>query len=240
MSDTAELVVERDGSTLILTLNRPEKRNALSSNLVEALLAHVTEAATSGVRLLVLRGHGRNFSAGFDFGGFEELSDADLVLRFIRIEQLLQAVYHAPFDTLALAHGKNFGAGVDLVCSCGRRVADETATFQMPGLSFGIVLGTRRYVSRVGHSIARGVLQEGLTFDASAGEASGFITARAEQAEWSNVIKKSEQAATRLSAISACRLYGSTVVDSRAADMADLVESASSPSLKKRIHAYRK
>jgi enoyl-CoA hydratase/carnithine racemase len=237
---TDELLAERQGSTLILTLNRPDKRNALSSILVEALLAYISAASTEGVRLLVLQGNGSNFSAGFDFGGFEVLSEADIVLRFIRIEQLLQAVYHAPFDTLALAHGKNFGAGVDLICSCSRRVANETATFKMPGLSFGIVLGTRRYASRVGHSIARRVLQEGITFEVSMGEASGFLTAQASKQEWPSVIEFSSQAATRLSVTASSRLYGVTAVDTRSQDMADLVESASLPGLKERIRAYRK
>lgn len=242
MSETVndELLVERQDSTLILTLNRPDKRNALSSSLVEALLAQVSVAAVEGVRLLVLQGNGRNFSAGFDFGGFEDLSDADLVLRFIRIEQLLQAVYHAPFDTLALAHGKNFGAGVDLICSCSRRIADKTATFQMPGLSFGIVLGTRRYVSRVGSSTARRVLQEGITFGASEGEASGFLTAQALKQEWPAVLAQSRAAATRLSIAASMRLYQATATDTRSKDMVDLVDSASLPGLKDRIRDYRK
>ena len=59
---TAELAVERRGSTLLLTLDRPEKMNALSSALVEALLAEVSAAYRDGTRLLVLRGNGKCFS----------------------------------------------------------------------------------------------------------------------------------------------------------------------------------
>ena len=65
-----ELAVERRGTTLFLTLDRPDKMNALSATLVEALLAEVNAAYRDGTRLLVLRGNGRNFSAGFDMGGY--------------------------------------------------------------------------------------------------------------------------------------------------------------------------
>ena len=64
-----ELLKARSGETLTLTLNRPDKMNALSAALVDALLDAVGEAAGDGTRLLVLKGAGRNFSAGFDFGG---------------------------------------------------------------------------------------------------------------------------------------------------------------------------
>ena len=52
----------------------------------------------------VLEGAGNHFCAGFDFTGYQDQSEGDLALRFIRIETLLQALHHAPFETLALAH----------------------------------------------------------------------------------------------------------------------------------------
>ena len=128
------LLVEHDGPVTLLTLNRPDKANALSPDLVEALLASVNEAYRDGTRLLVLSGNGQHFSAGFDFSDFELTNEGSLLRRFVRIEQLLQAVYYAPFATLCLAHGKNFGAGVDLLVACGIRIAAPDATFRMPGL----------------------------------------------------------------------------------------------------------
>ncbi|MCE4225026.1 enoyl-CoA hydratase/isomerase family protein [Methylobacterium sp. C25] len=234
-----ELLIERDGTTLTLTLNRPDKMNPLSATLVEALLAQVHEAAESGVRLLVLKGNGRNFSAGFDFGGYEEQSTGDLVLRFIRIEQLLQAVRYAPFDTLALAHGRNFGAGVDLICSCARRIADPAATFRMPGLGFGLVLGTRRYAERVGPTRARAILGDGLVFDAKEAMADGFLTRLSPSAEWTDLVSTVSETATQLAPEAAISLYAATAADTRSQDLADLVTSAARPGLKERIRAYR-
>lgn len=234
-----ELLIERSGAVLTLTLNRPDKMNALSESLVEALLDQVEQAGRSDVRLLILRGAGRNFSAGFDFTGYEEQSEGDLVLRFIRIEQLLQAVYYAPFDTLALAHGRNFGAGVDLVCSCNHRMGDPAATFKMPGLSFGLVLGTRRYAARVGDTRARHVLANGLTFTAEEAVGDGFLTRCSPMAEWSDAVTQISQSAVRLSASAQAALHRATVMKTQADDMADLVLSASRPGLMARIQAYR-
>ena len=234
-----ELLIARDGATLTLTLNRPDKMNALSGPLVDALLDQIRQASTSDVRLLVLTGNGRNFSAGFDFGGYEDQSEGDLLLRFVRIEQLLQAVYHAPFDTLALAHGRNFGAGVDLICSCGRRVADPGATFRMPGLSFGLVLGTRRYAERVGNALARQVLGEGQAFDAAEALAAGFLTRTAPNGQWDGVVATAATASVRLSVEAAAALNAATSTDTRALDLADLVASAARPGLKERIRIYR-
>ncbi|PZQ14194.1 MAG: enoyl-CoA hydratase/isomerase family protein [Ancylobacter novellus] len=234
-----ELLVERNGDALTLALNRPEKMNALSASLVDALLAEVENAAATGVRLLVLRGEGRNFSAGFDFGGYEDQSEGDLLLRFVRIEQLLQAVRHAPFDTMALAHGRNFGAGVDLICSCARRVSEETATFRMPGLGFGLVLGTRRYAERVGVARARDVLGDGVTFSARTAIEDGFLTALAPKEEWSDLVTETAARGGKLSAAASAALYRATCPDTRAEDLADLVTSAARPGLKDRIALYR-
>ena len=99
----SELGRERSGTTLTLTLERPEKMNALSGALVEALLAELEEAHVDGTRLVVFRGEGKNFSAGFDFSDYESQSEGDLLLRFTRVEQLLQMVHFAPFTVVGLA-----------------------------------------------------------------------------------------------------------------------------------------
>ena len=234
-----ELAVERRGTTRILTLDRPGKMNALSASLVEALLAEVNSAYTDGTRLLVLRGNGRNFSAGFDMGGYEAQSEGDLVLRFIRIEQLLQAVRHAPFDTLALAHGRNFGAGVDLICACARRIATPEATFRMPGLRFGLVLGSRLFAERVGPERARQVLQVSETFNAPDAHAWGFLTGVAAQDEWPPAIDQAGEAAAALSPEAAARLFRVTAPEDHGdADLAELARSAAEPGIKQRIATY--
>lgn len=222
-----------------LALNRPDKANALSSALVEALIDAVDYAATDGTRLLILEGSGPHFCAGFDFGDLQTQSEGDLALRFIRIETLLQALYHAPFDTMALAHGRVFGAGADLVASCARRIAAPGTAFRMPGLRFGIVLGTRRLASRVGNDRARELLRTSSSFGADEALACGFLTRVAAQADWSALVTEAQAQAEALTPAAAAALHRRTLTDSRAEDMAELARSASAPGLKERIRRFR-
>lgn len=234
-----ELLRSHDGHVTRLTLNRPQKANALSASLVEALLNAVDYAYTDGTRLLIVNANGDNFCAGFDFSGYLEVSEGDLVVRFIRIEQMLQQLHHAPFATIALAHGRNFGAGADLVCACGQRIAAPGATFRMPGLRFGLVLGTRRLANRIGGDAARELLTTSATFNADAALQLKFITRIAAQAEWPALIDAARNDSNVLPQTALARLNEHTVIDTRAADMAALAQSASVPGLKERIRLFR-
>lgn len=237
MSD--ELLRKHENHVTRLTLNRPQKANALSAPLVEALIDAVEYAATDGTRLLILDGAGSHFCAGFDFTDAQTQSEGELALRFIRIETLLQALHHAPCETLALAHGRVFGAGADIVASCGIRIAVPGTTFRMPGLRFGVVLGTRRLVHRVGADQAREILSTSRTFDATDALAAGFLTGIKTQDEWPALIAAAQSAAETLTPAAAAALHRRTVTDSRAEDMAELARSVSTPGLKERIRKYR-
>ena len=234
-----ELLRTHDGHVTRLTLNRPQKANALSASLVEALLNAVEYAYTDGTRLLIFDANGANFSAGFDFGGYLDASEGDLVLRFIRIEHLLQQIHHAPFATLALAQGRNFGAGADLICACGIRVAAPGTTFRMPGLRFGLVLGTRRLSARIGPDAARRVLATSATFDADDALQMKFIDRIAAPPEWPSLVDAARGDANLLAQPALARLNEQTVADTRAADMASLALSAAVPGLKERIRMFR-
>jgi enoyl-CoA hydratase/carnithine racemase len=235
MSTDAELIVQREGATTRLTLNRPRRRNALSPQLVDGLLAALAAAAGDGTRLVVIQGSGSAMCAGFDFSGIEGSTDAELVLRFVRLEQLLQAVRHAPFATLALAQGASFGAGADLVAACSRRIAAPGATFRMPGLRFGVVLGTRRLADVVGTDAARHLLESSRVFDADEALRLGFITEIADPGAWARSEAEALQAATTLPADAQQALLARTVTDTRDADMAALVASVTVAGLRDRI-----
>lgn len=234
----AELLIEREPGVWTFILNRPEKRNALSSALVEALLDGLDEAHAAGVPVLVFRGDGKNFSAGFDFTGYEEASEGDLVLRFIRLETLLQRVAASPALTVGLAHGRNFGAGVDLFAACRRRVATSDATFRMPGLKFGLVLGTRRFAGIVGRETAASVLGTTRTFDAAEAQAMAFLHSVQGQETWEGEVTAASETAQALDAGTRATLYRVLGAGQDDADLAELVRSASKPGLKARIAAY--
>ena len=235
---STELAVEREGALTVLTLNRPEKLNAFDAALVEALIDALHSAGDDGTRLCVFRGAGKGFSGGFDFGGLEEQSDGDLALRFLRIELLLQAVWSAPFSTLALVHGPCFGAAADLVASCGGRVAAPDARFRMPGLRFGVVLGTRRLAALLGTDEARRLLETSAVFDASRALAKGFVQQVSEVAEWPALIERALAEATSLPVAAQRALLAQSRDDRPDADLAELARSVAEPGLHARMQAY--
>lgn len=234
-----ELIRKHEGHVTRLTLNRPQKANALSAALVETLLDAVEYAGSDGTRLLILDGAGDHFCAGFDFTAYLEQSEGDLALRFIRIETLLQQLYHAPFETLVLAHGKIFGAGADLVACCGVRVSAPGTTFRMPGLRFGVVLGTRRLTHRIGADKAREILSASRVFHADEALKLNFVSRLATQQEWPALIAATRASCELLSPAAAAALHRQTVADSRAEDMAALARSVSAPGLKERIRLFK-
>ena len=110
----------------------------------------------------------------------------------------------------------------------------------MPGLKFGLQLGTRRLAARIGGDAARALLATSKNFGAGEGVRIGFLHEIAAQEAWPGRIERAAADAQQLSPAAAARLHAATVTDSRAADLADLVRSALEPGLKERIREYRK
>lgn len=232
-------VKELAAGVVQIELARPEKMNALSSELVEDLHHAIDAAHGQQASVLVLRGQGKNLSAGFDFGGYQEMSEGDICLRFIRIQQLLQKLVELPLLTVGLAHGRNFGAGADLFASCQWRVADPGATFRMPGLKFGLVLGTRRLAQLVGSEQALRLQEVSATFSAQHALQYGFVTHIAAMDQWDSVLTEAATTAAALSPRARQLMLQTLVPGSANADMAVLVQSLTDqPGMKERIKQY--
>ncbi len=228
----------RDGVVTLL-LRRPDRANALNSALVEDLHGALDSALEQEPSLLVLRGEGRNFCAGFDFTGFEDLSVAELAWRFVRIEQLLQRLTHAPCATMSLAQGGCFGAGADLVVACGMRVATPEARFRMPGWCFGLALGTRRLARRVGEFGALRMLEGAAILDAAAACELSLVDEIRSADAWESCIAKARATARVLDSGARRRLTEILTGDTRAADMSSLIASLTAGDLKARIRTFR-
>jgi len=225
------LKVGQAGGVATLLLDRPDLGNALGPVLVEALITEVGRVlADTATHTLVLGTTGKHFCTGLDLVGLESLSDADLLLRLVRIETLLSMVWHAPLRTVALARGRTWGAGADLFAVCEQRVAAAGSTFRFPGAQFGIVLGTRRLAERIGADAARRLVIEGGELDASQARAGGLVSAIGDTAELPDPM---------VDAGTAAAIRAATRADLRDADLAALVRSASVPGLQQRIARYR-
>ena len=157
-------------------LNRPDVANALNHELAQAIHEGLTEAIAQGQKLLVLKGLGRHFCAGFNFHDLQEQTDDSLRQRFIAIEELLQALATAPLLTLACIEGAAFGAGADLAVACRLRMGTASAKFKFPGSRFGLVLGSRRLGQCVGADRAIEILAMNETVMAERALDDGLLT----------------------------------------------------------------
>lgn len=233
----SELSTDRTNSVLQLTLNRPDQANALSPNLVEGLLTELADL--DDIRLVVIRGEGRNFCGGFDLSDIAQLSDGDLLWRFVRIELLLQAVAHAPVPTVALAQRHIVGAGADLFAACTHRVADSSARFRMPGWNFELGLGTRRLAALVGSDAARDMLIDTRSVTVEEARAMGLVNEVVEPDGWDAVVDGWAERAQQLSPKAVTDMLSLTRPDTRIEDLATIALTAGRPGLKQRIETYR-
>ncbi len=236
---TESLKIEQQDRVWTFTLARAHKRNALDDELVQALTEGVDQAHARGADMLVFQGQGTNFCAGFDFTGFDQASHGDLLLRFVRIEQLLQKIDASSALTVGLAQGKNFGAGVDLLVACKHRVCSQDASFRMPGLKFGLVLGTRRLAHLIGAANTRTVQQSAQTLNAQRALALGLVNELKDPSDWLGVIQEQGQQAQALAPEARAALYRVLHRSDEQADLAELVQSAAASGLKQRIAHYR-
>jgi 2-(1,2-epoxy-1,2-dihydrophenyl)acetyl-CoA isomerase len=135
----SEVVTERDGAVLTITLNRPDVFNAFNAPLHAALAKALDEAADASVRAVVITGAGRGFSAGQDLREFQQLEGT--------IRDRLEASYHPNIrairalekSVLAAINGPAAGAGLSLACACDLRIASEAATFVPGFIGIGLV-----------------------------------------------------------------------------------------------------
>jgi enoyl-CoA hydratase/carnithine racemase len=128
-----DVLVERAGDYTTITMNRPERRNALSSSMLHALTAAVAEAGGSDALGIVIAGNGPVFSAGHDFA---DVAGADLESVRTLLQtctDLMALIQQVPQPVVARVHGLATAAGCQLVASCDLAVAVDTAGFAAPG-----------------------------------------------------------------------------------------------------------
>ena len=179
------LLAQRQGPVLVLTLNRPEKRNALSAALRQALLAALAQDREDAqTRAVVLTGAGKAFAAGADV---EELAQRTPweQRRFISPPHIYSAVSTHPKPVLAAVNGHALGAGLELAMACDVRVCSPQAKLGQPEVSLGILPGgggTQRLPRLVGLGRASRMVLTGEPVDAQTALAWGLVDELAEDA----------------------------------------------------------
>ncbi|MBI2253154.1 MAG: enoyl-CoA hydratase/isomerase family protein [Proteobacteria bacterium] len=141
---TSDLIrLTRDGAVATLTLNRPEKRNALNADLWRCLAAELKTLSTQpDMRCIVLTGAGGHFAAGADMAEFAELRATPEGARAYGEIMLdaLWALRDCPLPTLARIEGNCLGGGLELAAMCDLRIAAAEAKFGIPIQKVGITM----------------------------------------------------------------------------------------------------
>jgi len=164
-----EHIVVREGTIATITMNRPERRNALSLAMMTELMAALRAlAAQPQTRAVIVAGNGPAFSAGHDL---RELVGQDIATYrriFDVCTQLMTTVQEIPQPVIARVHGIATAAGCQLVASCDLAVAAAEARFATPGVSIGLFCTTPMVAltRAVGRKRAMEMLLTGVAVDA--------------------------------------------------------------------------
>jgi len=141
-SDYQHVLVKADGDTVRITMNRPQRRNALSAEHLAELLSAFTQAGDSSATGVVLAGNGPVFSAGHDFADVAA-RDADGVRELLELcTELMRTIQSVPQVVIARVHALATAAGCQLVASCDLAVAAASAGFAIPGGKGGLFCHT--------------------------------------------------------------------------------------------------
>ncbi len=159
-----EIISEINGNVLSLTLNRPEKKNALTRAMYADLSAALeTAAADDGIRCVVIAASGADFCAGNDIGDFvqgvAEFTSPDVDIETLPVFRFLKALTFFPKPLVCALQGQAVGVGVTLLLHCDLIVAADDITLSLPFLKLGLIPeagSTLLLPQRLGHARAFG------------------------------------------------------------------------------------
>lgn len=152
--DLGSMRFQVSGPIGIVTISRPRQRNALTREMWQTL-ERWSGTIGSKTKLLIIRGSGKDFTAGSDIKEFARLSAEEANEGFETMERALAAIENLPIPTIASINGPAFGAGFILALACDMRIGSTNARFGMPVGKLGITLQTpfiRRMIQTLGPS----------------------------------------------------------------------------------------
>ncbi len=176
----AGVLLEKKEAVAWLTLNRPEKRNALSLDLMQQVIAALEEVqADPKIHVLVIRGNGPMFSAGHDINEMAAHTEDLPFLRnlFSTCNHMMEKLHELPQPVIAQVHGIATAAGCQLVAACDLAICEENARFATPGAKIGLFCTTPMVplVRVIGRRRALDMLLSGRFISAQEAERYGLV-----------------------------------------------------------------
>lgn len=186
--DTPLVITRQDGPVFEIVLNRPEKRNAMNIGMMDALDAAIDQAEARGdVRVILVRGEGKGFSAGIDLLGFNEVIDRfgegwqhNLFPLTDYYQRILNKFETATAPTILAAHGFCLGMAFELALACDFFIVAEGTRLGLPETRLGLIPdvgGTARLTRLIGLRKAKELILTGREIDPETAQAMGITNA---------------------------------------------------------------
>lgn len=170
----------REGRILVAMLDRPDKRNAINRDMLDALADALRDAESDpGVVALAVTGAGQHFCAGADIAGYHGTELADLRSFTETAKGLCQSMEDATIPVLAVVKGMVLGGGMELCLAADVVLAHPSATFGLPELRLGLIPGwggTQRLPRVAGRQVASDVIFSSGRLDAEAAARAGVVS----------------------------------------------------------------
>jgi enoyl-CoA hydratase len=186
------VLVERDGAVAVVLLNRPDQLNALSGELMDALVAALEELdEDDAIRCIVLGGNERAFAAGADIAELAEGTPISLY-QSRRIDRW-DAIRALRTPLVAAVSGYCLGGGCELAMTCDLIVASETARFGQPEINLGVLPGaggTQRLTHAVGKAVAMDMILTGRMLTADEAHRLGLVARLTVREAWLDEAKR--------------------------------------------------
>lgn len=180
MSEENVVLLEHDGFVSTLTINRPDKLNALNRAVLEGVAAALDEVQKAGARCLIVTGAGKAFVAGADISAMQSMSPAEAQAFSELGHQVGNKMEAQPYPIIAAINGFALGGGCELALACDFAFASEKAKLGQPETKLGVIPGfggTQRLLRRVGVAMARELVYTGKMIGAEEALRIGLVNA---------------------------------------------------------------
>ena len=190
-----DLLYEIEGATAVLTLNRPEKRNALNDSLINSLKAALHETdKNDGVRAIVIRGAGTDFCSGADLSVLQKVAEGSILDNLDDANNLMELfalIRRIKVPVIAAVKGRALAGGCGLATACDLVLATKTARFGYPEVKIGFVPAMVMAILRRNTSEKRAfeLITRGFEFDAADAEKYGLVNQIYDEAAFDDEVK---------------------------------------------------
>ncbi len=177
--EDAKIIYQETAGLAIITIHRPQLKNALTANMWEQLAKIALQTLENPKnKVLILRGSGNNFTAGSDIKEFNSISLEEAEKAFVHMEKTISTIERLPIPVIGVINGPAMGAGLELALACDIRIGSEKARMGIPVGKLGITLNNKfakRLVDLVGPSATKDFVYTGRMYKAEEAFKAGML-----------------------------------------------------------------